>query len=523
VDNQWKVLSEHSSKKNAKLADDLAREEFKEHLRLLNSEHVNIHKQLSEWIADKTAYLATKESVTSITTAQVALAQLRAYEADKNDTTNVNVKSLKATGQKLFTEEYKTSLSHYKFEAQNDVKGREDFVEKSWSTLDAMSKKKQEDLEAALKLELTKEKLRLDFGSQASDFMLWAKEAADHTSNSHFGFTLQQVEAFDIKGNDNQVLESIESKSTSWKKTYSDIEANKVTDNPYTKLTPKDLTDAGSRVKDAIQTRRTKYEKELAKQRADDTLCKAFAAIADPFVKQIDSDKDAVTNSQADLEAQLAYVEERHKAASSNNKLDEIKAAQAKLDEAGIKNNPYSPMTSRDAEVQWNQYKDFLQAKKTMLAEQIEHKKLRGVSMEQYNEIKQQFAQFDKDKSGLIDLKELKACLYSLGEDRTSQQIKDIMTKYGHDDAKHGGRCMSYDGFKEFMIGMLGDADTKEELVTSFELINRGQAFGQVELMDQILSDASVAYLKQHAPTGSHVTAGSGIDYKAWLASVLAR
>ena len=79
-------------------------------------------------------------------------------------------------------------------------------------------------LDAALKLEQTKEKLRLDFASQASDFVLWAKEAADHTANTHFGFTLQQVEAFDIKGEDAKVQEALKTKGALWQATFAEIQ-----------------------------------------------------------------------------------------------------------------------------------------------------------------------------------------------------------------------------------------------------------------------------------------------------------
>jgi len=271
-------------------------------------------------------------------------------------------------------------------------------------------------------------------------------------------------------------------------------------------------------VKEAIQTRAGKYEKELAKHRADDSLCKEFAAVAESFTKQINADKDAITGSRADLEDQLKYIEERIKAAGENKSLGAIQAAQAKLDAAGIKNNPYSPMTAKDAEVQWNQYKDFLAAKRTMLAEQIEHKKLRGVSLEQYNEIKNQFHQFDKDNSGSIDGKELRACLYSLGEDRSVTEIKQLLVKYGAEDPKHGGqRVMAYEGFKEFMISMLGDADTKEEILAGFHLVNKGQPIARAEHLDVMLSDTQAAYFKAHAKPASGVQIGSGWDYKAWV------
>jgi hypothetical protein len=111
----------------------------------------------------------------------------------------------------------------------------------------------------------------------------------------------------------------------------------------------------------------------------------------------------------ASCAAQLAYVEERIKAvtaagAAEAKTMDEIQvccccrvcsapatsqaarsccppqALQAKIDQAGIKNNRHTSLTARDCEVQWKQYVAFLQTKRQMLADQIETKKLRGVS-----------------------------------------------------------------------------------------------------------------------------------------------
>jgi len=255
----------------------------------------------------------------------------------------------------------------------------------------------------------------------------------------------------------------------------------------------------------------------LARQRANDKLCRDFAAVADPFTKQIDADKDTITKSQAELEQQLAFVEERTKLAASNDKLEAIKALQAKIEQAGIKNNPHSPITARDAEVQWKQYNEFLATKRTALAEQIEHKKLRGVTPEQYAEIKSNFTQYDKDKSGHIDGKELRACLYSLGYEKSKNEVKAIMEELGV--AVGAGKELHYDGFKEFMIRQLGDNDTTEEILEGYSMISRGLPSGQNEWSDQVLKEEEVAYLRTESPKAGN----GGADYAGWLKAALAR
>ena len=155
-------------------------------------------------------------------------------------------------------------------------------------------------------------------------------------------------------------------------------------------------------------------------------------------------------------------------------------------------------------------------------------------SPEQYQEIKAQFSQFDKDKSGAIDTKELRACLYSLNDDRTKAEVAKIMEEFGVQEGKE--RVMKYEGFKEFMIRQLGDSDTADEvrsfrsqppfsllccalqLLHGFELVSRGLPAGQNTWSDQVLKEQEVAYLAKEAPK-----AGGNPDYLAWIKAALAR
>jgi len=66
-----------------------------------------------------------------------------------------------------------------------------------------------------------------------------------------------------------------------------------------------------------------------------------------------------------------------------------------------------------------------------MLAEEIRIQTLRGITPEQLQEIRDSFNTFDSDKSNNIDAKELKACLYSLGEERPTSEVEAIMQKFG--------------------------------------------------------------------------------------------
>jgi hypothetical protein len=157
--------------------------------------------------------------------------------------------------------------------------------------------------------------------------------------------------------------------------------------------------------------------------------------------------------------------------------LSKIKEANDKMDAAGITNNKYTTLVSKDVEVQWEQYQAFLQRKKNMLEAEIAHQKLRGITPEQFKEIEDTFKQYDTDSSGSIDKKELKALLYALGEEKNNTEVNAIMTKYGDPKAN----AILYEGFKEFMIEILGVSDSKEDILHSFHLINKGKRIMKVD------------------------------------------
>jgi len=153
-----------------------------------------------------------------------------------------------------------------------------------------------------------------------------------------------------------------------------------------------------------------------------------------------------------------------------------------------------------------------LEKKKNMLEGEIARNKLRGITPEQFNEIEANFKQFDADKSGNIDKRELKACLYSLGEEKSRAEVDQILKEFGD------GTKIKYEGFKELMIRTLGVSDTKDDIVNSFHLINRGDEVATIANMELVMDEPEIDYVKQTAPK-----AGAGYNYKAWTDDVFSR
>jgi len=373
-------------------------------------------------------------------------------------------------------------------------------------------------LDDDLARELEKERLRMEFARLASNFSRYTKDTAEEVAVSHFGFSLEEVEAYQAALNKSNaaIQSSVQSQVNEYKSIQSQMATMNVKDNVYTTLTVNDLETSNKKLDQALQARNQAYAKELERQRYNDSLCKKFAGLSDPFVKSLNDAKDTITSSKQDLEEQLKFVKGKVASLPSlASQIPPITELNAQMEAAGITNNRYTTLTSKDVTVQYDQYQAFLSKKVVMLEEEIEHHKLRGVTPEQFREIETQFKTFDEDNSGFIDKKELKALLYSLGEEKNRGEVEQIMAKYGSRDVNG----IKYEAFKQFMIDLLGVSVTKDDIFNSFFLISKGNnSVITVELMEVLMDEPDISYVKRTARA-----AQGGYEYRGWTEDVFSR
>jgi len=369
-------------------------------------------------------------------------------------------------------------------------------------------------LDNDLAREVKKEALRLEFANLARDYTRWTVAQAESAGQAVFGFTLQEVQNFQCAAKNSAITGESDKKRGAADAVFAEAAGLGVRENKYTKLSPDSLKASADALGAALAAKQKRYDDELARLTYEDNLCKEFAGFADPIAKKIEHVKNTVSEAKGDLDGQATFVRDSPADTEKDNNFGKIHELQGKIDSAGIAYNPHTMLTAADLDVQWKQFIALLNSKKSMFEEEIEHNKMRGLTKEQYVEIEEQFKQFDKSKNGLLEKNEFKACLYSLGHEKTGQEVVAVMAKYGAKD----GKGMQYDGFKEFMINELGDNDSKGDIVAGFKLLNKDADVCKMANLDVLMEDADVAYLKEHMKA-----TGDAYDFVSWTETVFAR
>ena len=101
-----------------------------------------------------------------------------------------------------------------------------------------------------------------------------------------------------------------------------------------------------------------------------------------------------------------------------------------------------------------------------------------GLTEDEVLEIREAFDLFDTDKSGEIDVAELKQALMNLGIDTKNQTLQNMLA----DIDKNGNANIDFDEFIDMMTAKMSDKDTREDLEKVFELF-----LGDDELNEMIV------------------------------------
>ncbi len=90
-----------------------------------------------------------------------------------------------------------------------------------------------------------------------------------------------------------------------------------------------------------------------------------------------------------------------------------------------------------------------------------------GLTEEEIEEIREAFSMFDTDGSGKIDPKELKAAMHSLGFEKKSPTVYEMIC-----DLEERGHEVDFDEFLDAISSKLGNRETREGIDRIFDLFD---------------------------------------------------
>jgi Ca2+-binding EF-hand superfamily protein len=122
------------------------------------------------------------------------------------------------------------------------------------------------------------------------------------------------------------------------------------------------------------------------------------------------------------------------------------------------------------------------------------------------------FKHHDRNSSNSIDAKELRACLFSLGEESTKAAVDRYMKEFG------SAGSISLTGFRRLMTHLLGVSHNKDEIVDGFTQIARDDNVVQQAALGKFLPAAELGLFCAAAPQQD-----GGFNFRQWTASVFAR
>jgi len=232
----------------------------------------------------------------------------------------------------------------------------------------------------------------------------------------------------------------------------------------------KDIDSKFSSLESSADAKKKALEAELENQKKiNDDRCKEFSEAVKTFTDKISGYKASINDKDAKLEDLHSTINKiLDSAAEVDALLAKVDETSQKVKERLITINPYTNLTAEDCHAQWYQFKLLANKKKELVEQEIENSKRSGLTEEQIREVNDNFDYFDKDKSGILEKRELRGCLASLGEDSSPAEVQKVLEAYDKD--KNGS--ISKSEFVEFMKKRLGDSNTKEEILQGFNYLS---------------------------------------------------
>ncbi|XP_055791440.1 alpha-actinin-3-like isoform X2 [Salvelinus fontinalis] len=344
-----------------------------------------------------------------------------------------------------------------------------------WDNLGTLTQKRRDSLERVEKLWETIDQLYLEFAKRAAPFNNLMDGAMEDLQDMFIVHSIEEIQSL-ITAHDQfkatlpeadkerMATMGIQSEIVKIAQTYG-IKLSGV--NPYTTLSPQDITNKWDAVKHLVPLRDQMLQEELARQQSNERLRHQFAAQANIIGPWIQTKMEEISHVSVDiagsLEVQMSNLKQYEQNINYKCNIDKLEGDHQLSQEGLIFNNKHTNFTMEHVHVGWEQLLTTIARTINEVENQILTRDSKGISQEQLNEFRASFNHFDRKRNGMMDPDDFCACLISMGFDLGEVEFARIMTLV--DSNNTGG--VTFQAFIDFMTRETAETDTVDQVMAS--------------------------------------------------------
>ncbi|XP_075927646.1 alpha-actinin-1 isoform X1 [Petromyzon marinus] len=519
IANGWSMLEQAEKGYEEWLLNEIRRLERLDHLAEKFRQKAKIHEA---WTAGKEAMLEKRDyDSVSLTELKALLRKHEAFESDLAAHQD-RVEQIAAIAQELNELDYHDVAS---------VNARCQDICAEWDKLGDLTQRRKDTLERTEKVLETIDQLYLEFAKRAAPFNTWMDGAVEDLQDMFIVHTIDEIQGL-ISAHEQfkDTLPEAEKEKSAILGVHNEIQKVAQTynvklagPNPYSAITPHDISSKWERMTQQVPLRDDSLRDELARQQANETLRRQFAASANIVGPWIQTKMEEIGHISIEmhgtLEDQLNQLR-RYEQNIINYKpnIDKLESEYQLVQEALIFDNKHTNYTMEHIRVGWEQLLTTIARTINEVETQILTRDAKGISQEQMHEFRASFNHFDKDHSGKLGAEEFKACLISLGYDVGNDQQGEaefarIMTVV---DPNNTG-LVTFQSFIDFMTRETTDTDTADQVIASFKILAGDKNFITAdELRRELPPDQAEYCIARMAPYRGPDAVPGALDYMSF-------
>ncbi|KAM3859654.1 alpha-actinin-2 [Diretmus argenteus] len=497
IANAWQGLEQAEKGYEDWLLAEIRRLERVEHLAEKFRQKTAMH---DEWSVGKERGLRRKDFETASLMELKAL--LRKHEAFESNLASHQdrVEQIAAIAQELNELDYRAAAS---------INERCQAICDQWDQLGTLTQKRRLSLERTEKVLETLEQLFLEFAKRSGPFNNWMEGAMEDLQDIFIVHTVDEIQSL-VSAHEQfkSTLSEADSERKSILSLYSEVQkisqsyglSSDLT-NPFSCITPAELTTKWDKVKRLVPQRDSCLQGELTRQIAKEGMRRQFAAQANIIGPWMQTRMEELSRISVDVGGsleeqmnQLKHLEQIIINYKAN--IDKLEGDHQTIQENFVFENKHTNYTMEHIRVGWELLLTTLTRTMNEIEAQILIRNAKGISQQQINELRSSFTHFNRKKKGGMETDDFRACLISMGYDVGEAEFARIMSLV---DQNSTGK-VTFQAFVDFMTRETAESDTAEHVVASFRILAADKPYILLEELRRELPPDQADYCISRMP-----------------------